>query len=189
MAETVSIPPSEAAARLRAGPIDLIDVRTLAEFNAVHAVGARLAPLADFNPAAIVARRSGPAGTPLLLICHSGARAREAADRCLAAGIPAEVVAGGTQAWVAAGLPVERGASTFSVERQTRIAIGLGVLTGAVLAWTVHPAWVGLSAVFGAGLVFAGITDRCGLAALIAIMPWNRSAAPGGGCCVSGKGS
>lgn len=189
MPDLISIPPAEAAARLRAGPADLIDVRTAAEFRAVHATGTRLVPLAGFDPAAVVATRAGPAGSPLMLICHSGARAREAGERCIAASVAVEIVDGGTVAWVAAGLPVERGGGSFSVERQTRIVIGLGVLTGAALAWTVHPAWVALSAIFGAGLAVAGITDRCALAALIAAMPWNRSAVPAGSCCISGKPS
>lgn len=172
-----TVHPAESAAQLSAGTIDLVDVRTPAEFRAVHAVGARLVPLAGLDPAALAG------GRPVHLICQSSARAQQAADRCRAAGVAVTVVEGGTAAWIAAGLPIERGAATFSVERQTRIAIGAGVVAGAALAWTVHPAWIALSACFGAGLILAGITDRCPLAALIAIMPWNRCDAPAASCC------
>jgi hypothetical protein len=48
------------------------------------------------------------------------------------------------------------------------------VLIGCVLAWWVHPAWIGLSAFIGAGLLFAGITDTCGMGMILARMPWNQ---------------
>ena len=93
-------------------------------------------------------------------------------------------VDGGTNAWVEAGLPVERGKQTISLERQVRIAAGLLVLTGAALAFFVHPYLIGLSAFVGAGLVFAGVTDTCGMGLLLARMPWNR-AAPGPATCAA----
>jgi hypothetical protein len=93
-------------------------------------------------------------------------------------------VDGGTLACEAAGLPLVRGKRTLSLDRQVRIAIGLLVLLGAVLGWTVHAAFVALSAFCGAGLIFAGITDRCPLAMAIARMPWNR-ASQAKSCCGS----
>jgi rhodanese-related sulfurtransferase len=39
---------------------------------------------------------------------------------------------------------------------------------------TVHPYFAGLSAFVGAGLMFAGITDTCGMAMILARMPWNQ---------------
>jgi predicted branched-subunit amino acid permease len=58
-----------------------------------------------------------------------------------------------------------------------RITAGLLVLTGVVLGWFVHRGFFGLSAFVGAGLVFAGITDFCGMGLLLARMPWNKRAA------------
>jgi len=55
-----------------------------------------------------------------------------------------------------------------------RIAAGSLVLLGAILAWTLHPAFVAVPAFVGAGLMFAGITDTCGMAMLLGKMPWNR---------------
>ena len=67
----------------------------------------------------------------------------------------------------------------ISLERQVRIAAGSLVCLGVLLAWLVHPAFIGLSAFVGAGLIFAGVTDTCGLALLLARMPWNRPASMG----------
>jgi rhodanese-related sulfurtransferase len=83
-------------------------------------------------------------------------------------------VDGGTQAWEAAGLPIVRGQKTISLERQVRIAAGSLVVLGAVLGYFVHPYFIGLSAFVGAGLVFAGVTDTCGMGMLLARMPWNK---------------
>ena len=62
----------------------------------------------------------------------------------------------------------------MSLERQVRIAAGTLVVLGTVLGLTVHPGFIGLSAFVGAGLIFAGVTDTCGMGLLLARMPWNR---------------
>jgi len=89
-------------------------------------------------------------------------------------------VEGGTMAWAEAGLPVSRGKSrVISLERQVRIAAGFLVLSGVLLSQFVNPAFIWLSGFIGAGLIFAGSTDWCGMGMLIARMPWNQS----GTCC------
>ena len=94
-----------------------------------------------------------------------------------AAGYPNVVsVQGGTEAWERAGLPVVRGTATvMSLKRQVRIGAGSLVLLGTALGFLVHPAFFGLSAFVGAGLVFAGVTDWCGMGLLLAKFPWNRA--------------
>jgi predicted branched-subunit amino acid permease len=62
----------------------------------------------------------------------------------------------------------------ISVERQVRIAAGSIVLSGVLLSKFVHPNFVWLSGFVGAGLIFAGITDFCGMGLLLAKAPWNR---------------
>ena len=105
-----------------------------------------------------------------------GIRATKAAEKLRNAGLDdVVVVEGGTNAWVASGLPVVRGRKTISIERQVRIGAGSLVVIGAVLGWRVHPAFYILSGAVGAGLVFAGVTDICGLAIVLAQAPWNRS--------------
>ena len=97
---------------------------------------------------------------------------------------PPCAVEGGTLACVESGLPVVRGMKAISLERQVRIASGLLVLLGALLGWLVHPAFIGLSAFIGAGLVFAGVTDTCGMGMLLARMPWNQVKDHADGCSV-----
>jgi rhodanese-related sulfurtransferase len=109
------------------------------------------------------------------MICRSGTRAKQACEKFHAAGYTNVVnVEGGTEAWETAGLPVVRGRKAISLERQVRIAAGFLVLLGAILALAVHPWFVALSAFVGAGLMFAGITDTCGMAMMLARMPWNQ---------------
>jgi hypothetical protein len=58
--------------------------------------------------------------------------------------------------------------------RQVQIAAGSLVLLGLILSASLAPAWIALSWFVGAGLVFAGLSGSCGLAKLLALMPWNR---------------
>ena len=162
--------------RRRGHTVELIDVRTPAEYREAHAEPARLVPLDSLDPDAIMRDRSGPAGDPLYTICRSGARGQQAADKFHAAGYTNVVnVEGGTLAWERAGLPVVRGKKAMSLERQVRIAAGSLVVLGTVSGALVHPACLGLPAFVGVGLIFAGITDTCGMGMLLARMPWNRA--------------
>lgn len=172
---TSSIAPHELEARLSADPgALLVDVRSPAEFAEVHAARAKNLPLPDATPEALAAL--GHAGeAPVYVICQSGKRAEAACARLRAAGLGrALVVTGGTEAWVAAGLPVVRGGRAIGLERQVRIGAGALVLLGVVLSRAAHPDFVWLSAFVGAGLVFAGVTGFCGMGLLLAKAPWNR---------------
>lgn len=159
--------------------VELIDVRTPAEFGEVHVSFARNVPLDRLDPVALRAELGEKCANPLYLICRSGARGKQACEKLAAAGITNVVnVEGGTLACEAAGLPLVRGKKAISLERQVRIAAGALVLVGAVLGLLVHPYWVGLSAFVGAGLLFSGITDTCGMAMCLARMPWNQVKEP-----------
>lgn len=156
--------------------LELIDVRTPVEFRAVHVPGARNVPL-DQLAAAAWRMPERSVEKPLYVICHSGARSQQACQKLISLGCSCVVnVEGGTKAWETAGLPVERGAAAFSLDRQVRVVIGAAVVMGALLALATDARWIGLSALMGAGLIYAGVTDRCPLACMIARMPWNRTA-------------
>lgn len=177
-----TISPRELAERH--GKFDLIDVRTPVEFQEMHATDARNVPLDQLDPCAVMKARNGTQ-EPLYLICRSGSRGRQACEKFLAAGHTNVVnVEGGTLAWAEAGLPVVRGKKVISLERQVRIAAGSLVLLGVLLGWLVHPVCAGLAAFVGAGLVFAGITDTCGMGMLLAKMPWKQVKQTTGQCCV-----
>jgi len=172
-----TITPADLQQRLTANPdLILLDVRTPAEFDEVHVPNARLEPLDLLQSANSIAALGLPKDQPLHLLCRSGARATNAATKLKDAGYGQTlVVEGGTLAWIEAGLPVVRGErKVIGLERQVRIAAGALVLTGVVLSLTIHPGFIGLSAFVGAGLVFAGITDWCGMGLLLAKAPWNQ---------------
>ena len=169
MVATVS--PQDLAEALSATETTLIDVRTPAEFGEAHVRGAENVPFDRLAPERYVEHAG-----PLFVVCQKGGRSRMACDKLSSAGV-ADVrnVAGGTLACEAAGLPLVRGRKAISLERQVRIAAGTLVLAGLGLGFAVHPGWLGLSAFVGAGLVFAGVTDTCGMGMLLARMPWNQS--------------
>ena len=165
--------------------VDVIDVRTPVEFREVHCTHARNVPLDLLDPTSVMAEHSDPE-QPLYVICWSGARARKACSSFVEAGFSNVVnVEGGTQAWDTAGLPVVRGKRAVSLERQVRIAAGSLVLTGSVVGYFGPDYWIGLAAFVGAGLVFSGITDTCGMGLLLARMPWNQvtEASVNAQCC------
>jgi rhodanese-related sulfurtransferase len=155
--------------------IELIDVRTPVEYREVHVTFARNIPLDQLDPAKIIKARNGSANEPLYLICRSGGRSLQACEWFHKAGYTNVVnVEGGTLACQTVGLPLTQGKQAISLERQVRIAAGSLVLLGVVLGWLVHPYFIGLSAFIGAGLLFAGVTDTCGMGMLLARMPWNK---------------
>jgi rhodanese-related sulfurtransferase len=174
MVATIS-PSSLADLRRRGDGVTLIDVRTPAEYDEVHVEGARNIPLDRLDPRAIATEHEGKSG-PLYFVCKSGGRSQKACEQMIAAGIRDVVsVEGGTAACEAAGIGVARsGRKVMSLDRQVRICAGGLVVLGAVLGHFVNPAWHAVSAFIGAGLVFAGLTDTCGMAMMLAKMPWNQ---------------
>ena len=153
----------------------LLDVRTPIEFREVHVAFARNLPLDQLDPLTIEKVRAEASGKHIYVICRSGSRGKQACEKILNAGLSEVInVEGGTLACIESGLPVVRGKKAMSLERQVRIAAGSMVVLGAALGAFVHPGFIGLSAFVGAGLVFAGITDTCGMGMFLARMPWNR---------------
>jgi rhodanese-related sulfurtransferase len=160
------------ARQLLAGGARLIDVRSADEHARSHIRGAINVPLEELGQAVM------PDG-PLVFHCRSGMRTKAHAPAlAAAAGGAAYVLKGGIDGWTKAGLPVEidRG-KPIEIMRQVQMVAGGLVLTGIVLGLLVSPGFFGLSAFVGAGLTFAGATGWCGMAKLLAMMPWNRAAA------------
>ena len=152
--------------------IRLIDVRTPGEFESAHIPSAYNVPV-DMLPehAAEIAREST---IDYVLICQSGARARRAEDALRSSGLTRlHVLDGGMNAWLSASKPARFGLKRMSLERQVRIVAGSLAATGGLLALTLNP-WFALLPLFvGSGLVFAGVTDTCGMALLLSRLPYN----------------
>jgi sulfur dioxygenase len=157
------------------GSLHLLDVRTPGEFASLRIAGSINVPFDRLDPAALLARFAADA--PLYCMCQTGTRSQLAADRLRAAGFSNVVhVDGGTNAWIAAGLSVIRGErKVISLERQVRIAAGLLSVLGVIAGALIHPAGYALSALIGAGLVFAGVTNSCGMSTVLARLPWNQA--------------
>lgn len=168
------------------GTPDLIDVRTPAEFAGIHVPGARSLPLDQLDCTEVLSTPGRKQDSPLYILCHSGARAKKAAEKFASAGFDnCAVIDGGTQAWAEAGLPVERGARTvLPLDRQLQIAIGVLVLAGVLLSQFVNHGWIWLSGFVGCGLIFAGLSGVCVLRMVIARMPWNQATTKSS-CCAA----
>lgn len=103
MARDVSV--LEAAQLLREDDAVLLDVREPDEWRAVRAPGALHIPMRQLSTSAHLLPGTGT----IVCICHVGARSAVVAEALVGAGYDAVNVAGGMDAWAAAGLPVERG--------------------------------------------------------------------------------
>ena len=69
---------------------------------------------------------------------------------------------------------MRRCSNAISLERQVQIAVGSLLILKVILGFSVHTLFFALAAVIGAGLVVAGVTRWCGMAQLVARLPWNR---------------
>lgn len=81
---------------------------------------------------------------------------------------------GGMNAWVAERFDAVRGPARISLERQVRMLAGTLIASGTALAAFVDPAFAIVPFFIGCGLVFAGVTDKCGMAFLLGKLPYNR---------------
>lgn len=174
MTTPAALHPAQAASRL--DDYTVIDVRTPGEYASGHLPGAHNIPL-DQLSTALPALQSAAGRGDLLMVCASGARSGQACTTLAEHGVAAATLTGGTQAWRQHGHDVHRPEgtrTTWSMERQVRLAAGSLVLAGLLLALLVHPAFQLLSAAVAAGLVFSAVTDTCGMAALLAKLPHNR---------------
>lgn len=166
------ITPTALQQRMQSGEIVLIDIREPSEYAREHIHGARLVPLAAIDSHDFDTERNKTA----VFTCRSGNRTAMNASRLLAKGFrETYVLDGGLDAWKSAGLPVHfNAAAPLDLQRQVQITAGGLALLGALLAWLISPWFIALSGFVGAGLMMAGVTGFCGMARLLAVMPWNR---------------
>lgn len=168
--------------RLREGTFagKVIDVRSAAEYAVGHIPGAINVPMEQ-----VETRTADIEGGPVILICEAGVRAATVAG-WLEERQPVSVLAGGTAAWREAGFPlISCAPCRWTLERQVRLAAGIIVLAATLLSVFANARWVYLAMFVGAGLTFAGATNICGMAVLLARMPWNRKVKAGSGVITS----
>jgi rhodanese-related sulfurtransferase len=166
----------------------LLDVRTPAEWQSAHIEGSLLMPLDALDLVEIRNKLQGRAAC--YIICQSGGRARQAAMQLGSAspdGPSIRVLDGGVSGWNRAGLPLIHGKKSISLERQVRIAAGSIVLCGIALSYFVASSFIAIPIFVGAGLVFSGVTDTCGMGMLLSRMPWNRGDCASGKSCSNGR--
>jgi rhodanese-related sulfurtransferase len=94
--------PERVAELSRAGEIQLVDVREPYEHEAGRIAGARHVELVN-----LTAEAESLVGLPIVFYCRTGARSGMATQAFASSGFEAYNLAGGLEAWVASGLPIE----------------------------------------------------------------------------------
>jgi rhodanese-related sulfurtransferase len=174
MTTLTALKPADVDQRLKAHTAVLIDIREPDEFAREHVAGALHVPLSAFDEVPLTL----PDGRDVIYTCRTGNRTGMNCGQ-LAARVPGEafVLEGGLEAWKAQGLATRIDASKpIELMRQVQMAAGGLIMLGAALGLLVHAAFWGLAAFVGAGLFLAGATGFCGMARILAAMPWNRPA-------------
>lgn len=92
-------------AALREQGARVFDVREPDEYTEAHVPGATLVPLATVPDQV----EQFPTEGPVYIICAAGGRSRKAAGYLRGNGVDAINIAGGTRAWLAAGLAFSTG--------------------------------------------------------------------------------
>ncbi len=157
-----------------AAPPRVLDVRTPGEFETAHIAGAYNVPLDLLREHRQEITKHLDEG--VVLVCQAGQRAAQAEETLRKAGLgDVHVLDGGIAAWIGEGLPVNRGAQRWDLERQVRLAAGLLVALS-ILVSIVVPGAKWLAFAIGAGLTFAALTNTCAMGMLIARLPYNRGA-------------
>lgn len=173
----------------------IIDVRTHMEHAEKHVdFGHALVPLDELNPRDFMMRHGLDEDSSVYILCRSGKRAAQAAEQFTAAGYRhVYVIEGGIIAceecghkikgYGAGDVSADKSRGLISLERQVRITAGLFAAVGAALALGVNSMFAVIPLFVGGGLVFAGVTDRCGMALILTKAPWNRKQSAS--CCAS----
>ena len=175
MSSVKTISAAEAWQIAQRGDARLVDVREPGEFNTVRIPIALNFPLSNLENSIQDVDAAVPARTPIFVLCAAGPRAVAAAAIFRENGREVLVVDGGMTGWLRRGLPVEQGSRrVWDMDRQVRFIAGLLVLTGTSLGFFVNQGFFVVPAFVGGGLIFSGVTGFCGMAHVLARMPWNR---------------
>ncbi|MDO7085664.1 rhodanese-like domain-containing protein [Pseudocolwellia sp. AS88] len=167
-----NVTPTKAKQWLENGEAILIDVREPAEFATKHIQGATLLPLGK-----ITSEDLPETNKKIVIYCQKGSRGNSACVKITDQNSSVVIynLVGGIEAWQEAGNAVKEGKSkVLPLDRQVQITIGSLALASSLTGYFHDPAFMLLPAFLGAGLLFAGLSGTCGLAILMAKMPWNQ---------------
>ena len=168
----MEIKPEKLQEKINTGKCLIIDVRTPIEYQSLHIKNATNIPLDILSEKEIL--ELADKNEEIFVVCQSGKRGETACKKLAEFGFTnVSNIIGGTLACNDAGLDVVLGKKSVSLERQVRIAAGAFILIGFLGSFYIS-SMIYLSAFVGAGLLFSGITDTCGMALVLAKMPWNK---------------
>ena len=171
-----SIKAVEAKARLASGTAVLVDVREPLEHARESIKGAVSMPLSSLDAEALRSAYQAKGTPAVIFYCQSGRRTTENAARLGHCGVAqAYILEGGLNAWKGDGFAtvIDR-TKPIELQRQVQIAAGSLVLLGLALSQVISAWLLVIPAFVGSGLVFAGLSGWCGMAKLLAAMPWNK---------------
>jgi len=158
--------------------VQIIDVRTPAEFGEVHVPGAMNVPLPDVGRHVDELKSQGEQ-RPIVLMCRTQNRIKLAYDQLTQAGVGnCHLLEGGIHQWKASGHPIVEGQRAISLEGQVRMVAGALIVLGVLLGVAVNSWFLVIPAGVGAGLFHAGYTDSCLMGTILAKLPFNRGGGP-----------
>ena len=160
---------------LKAKEALLIDVREPAEYRSESIDGSRNITLSQIT----IDETNLPElnDKKLVIHCQSGKRSMMACEKLKNEGIKFDIwnLSGGITNWKNNDLPViTSDTKILPLDRQVQLTIGLMIVSGLVLNHLFSSNWLILPLIAGLGLINAGISGWCGLAKLMAKMPWNK---------------
>jgi rhodanese-related sulfurtransferase len=157
----------------------IIDVRERDEYEVEHVKDSINVPLSVFTTVAPGVLNQLK-DRKIQFMCRSGMRAQQAFEQAKGLGFDDahtySIYPGGIMAWINAGYPVQTaGKAPLPLMRQMQILMGILFMIFSALGAFVNPWFSTTTIVFGAGLLLAGLTGNCAVAAVLAKAPWNKA--------------
>lgn len=149
----------------------LIDVREPLEYQTEHIEQAENIPLSTISYEDIKNKDK-----KIVIHCRSGVRSRSACEKITQHDKSIEVynLEGGILDWSQQSLPTIKERQILPLERQVQLTLGSIIIFGVIMTYFVSTSWLIIPTIIGLGLINAGTTGWCGLAKLVAKLPWNK---------------
>ena len=150
----------------------MVDIREPAEYAREHIPGSINMPAATLKDSQFTDYRD----KTIVFYCRIGNRTQNVKEKLMTFNLKeAFCLPQGIEQWKNCKMPVIQNADQpIEIMRQVQITAGSAVLIGIIFGYFFSPVFYLLSAFFGAGLLYAGISGSCMLAVMLAKMPWNR---------------